>query len=482
MKELIRKVQFAWRDTRKPRWYDWTVFGLTALFIFCSFMFGDILITTSNGINFWDCVAKGNLLDFYKVNYHQFFGQPDTYCASYEFPIYVLFGLWDFPLWIASRFFKVDILSSIPALIWAKSILVVYLAGAAVTLYRICIQLKMSADRSKWAVYLFVSTTIVFACTLFESQYDIVSVFFTLLGILCLLKKKTIPFLLLFSIAISMKLFALFIFIPLLLLSEKRMIRLAAKLIAGLGVLGICKLLFRHAPLYKASTSGLDNGMFGRLWAAGMPSSYATASFFAILLVFICIFAYLQDHLSEEEFGRYVIYIPLVTYSAFFAFVFSHPQWIVILSPYIAVAMMQNVRRLKISLFVDMLFSGTYLLLMYMDFYWCYGTGVIDYIKIIPTLFGGVNASARRFANVSELLAAFQVDGRLMPLLCGVYVASLAAFLILNFPFRQKPEAVTDSAENSDGIHPVDRSVVWLRTVIIVPFALLSILSYYWMK
>ncbi|MDE7479199.1 MAG: hypothetical protein K2M91_14905, partial [Lachnospiraceae bacterium] len=41
--------------------------AVVALLFFYSFMYSDILITTSFGINFWDVLFSGNIFRFYEV-------------------------------------------------------------------------------------------------------------------------------------------------------------------------------------------------------------------------------------------------------------------------------------------------------------------------------------------------------------------------------------------------------------------------------
>ena len=79
-----------------PTKSEWGLFlAVTAVFFFQYFYF-DIAVTTQQGMNFWDCVRSGNLMEFYNVNYgvgaltHFDFG--DT--SMYYLPLYLVFAVW----------------------------------------------------------------------------------------------------------------------------------------------------------------------------------------------------------------------------------------------------------------------------------------------------------------------------------------------------------------------------------------------------
>jgi hypothetical protein len=441
--------------------------------LFFTYLYGDILITTSDGINLWDVLFKGNLLDFYRDNYHYFFGPNISYSANYDFPIYIIFGFWDFPLWVLKKFFNIITLNNIPALIWAKLIITAFFAGSLLTLYKIALQIKLSVNRAKWVVFTFATSALAFSSMYILNQYDIISVFFSLLGILMLMKKKTRMFVLFFAVAISMKLFAIFIFVPLLLLNEKKVWKLILNLLGGVSFLLIFKLIFLHAPMYSESTSPMSKFMFDRLWSNGIAANYYTASFFAIILVVCCIFCYIKTNLSEDLFNKYVIYIPLFIFSGFFSFIYFYPYWIVLLAPYLALVFYQNPKYLKINLLIDIIFSITFMVLSNLDFYWCYGPGSIDFLKIIPTIFGSVNPAQRKFPLAINFYNKFHITNTILPLLCGIFVACLASILFINFP-RENAEPQEECA--------VERSVMWIRTLIILPFAIVPLMCYYWLK
>ena len=87
---------------------------------------------------------------------------------------------------------------------------------------------------AKWAAYLFLSSAVVFVEIGLVGQLDVLAFPFLLLGIYYYQRKNYKKFILFFSIAISFKLFPLFIFIPLVLLYEKNVLKIIFKTLLAL--------------------------------------------------------------------------------------------------------------------------------------------------------------------------------------------------------------------------------------------------------
>jgi uncharacterized membrane protein len=91
-----------------------------------------------------------------------------------------------------------------------------------------------NSTKAKWLSAIFASSPIaVFAVFIF-GQYDIIGIFFTMLGFYYYVKDNRLRFSLFFSLAISVKYFALIPFLPLLLLKEKRILPLLKYILISL--------------------------------------------------------------------------------------------------------------------------------------------------------------------------------------------------------------------------------------------------------
>lgn len=165
-----------------------------------------------------DCLREGRLFDFYEVT------MQNPVCgveAFYFIPVYIVFAVWNLPAWIATRFMGVGIDNTF-CMLWSKGIVVFFSILSMWMLYRILAKIKY--EHLEYAVFLFASSLFLFVPALAISQYDVIHIFFTLWGIDLYVADEKISWrvLTVFSIAVSMKLFAFFPFLILVLLNEKR--------------------------------------------------------------------------------------------------------------------------------------------------------------------------------------------------------------------------------------------------------------------
>jgi Gpi18-like mannosyltransferase len=126
---------------------------------------------------------------------------------------------------------------------WWKTLLALFYIGSAIVIHKIAglIESPYKTKSSLVSTLFATSPFVIFSVFIF-SGYDVISVFFTLLGFYYYLKKDIKRFIFFFAIAISCKYFATILFFPLILMIEKRPIHITKYLILGsLAVaLGLC--------------------------------------------------------------------------------------------------------------------------------------------------------------------------------------------------------------------------------------------------
>ena len=94
IRNLYEKIQ--------KRNFLWKLGGISALLFFSLYLYSDICHTSIRGIVFWDTLFQGRLNEFYSYFYP---GVENSYFpsgvadASYDFLFYIIFAIWDFPLW-----------------------------------------------------------------------------------------------------------------------------------------------------------------------------------------------------------------------------------------------------------------------------------------------------------------------------------------------------------------------------------------------
>ncbi|MNW43900.1 hypothetical protein D3C74_211120 [compost metagenome] len=323
--------------------WDVVVFFVVLIISFFTFQHADILHTGGSSFTLLD----GFVSDFYEENAKRFG------FTNYLPSTYILFALWNLPLKLFGIIEAPHLTNIGNAIFWYKLLPSLFYAASAVVITKIGLALGASKKNSILMSLFWVSTPMAFFSQFIFGQYDIFTLFFTLLGVLYFLKKNQKLFILFFAIAVTFKYFPLFIFIPLLLLSEKKLQRLVLKFIAFLIPIGLQVLFFWGSPKFHEGVLGFSAN--ARMITAGLKiEGNITISFFIVLWAIVCAVAYMKDCKTSEEFNKWSIYIPLVTSTLIFSFVLYHPQWVLFATPFLAISTFLH-KRVSFFVMLDLL-------------------------------------------------------------------------------------------------------------------------------
>ena len=111
----------------------WAALGSFLVLYFFSLYYTDIYITYDNSMILMDCIRDGKILNFYEIS-----AQQNTMGtgAVYFISVYIIFLIWNLPIWVLTRFLGVSI-GHTGCLLWSKGLLIVFTAGSIWLLYRI---------------------------------------------------------------------------------------------------------------------------------------------------------------------------------------------------------------------------------------------------------------------------------------------------------------------------------------------------------
>lgn len=456
-------------DVSRPQKWEWILFGTLFFFLFSSYMYTDILYTTRHGLNLWDALFSGEIRNFYLLNKHAYISNGLTCSALYDFPIYIAFAIWNFPLWLLEHFAGVEVLNNPYTLLYAKSILILALWGCAWAVKKICKELHINEGHILWCQFLFISSSFVLSSLVLMSQYDVIGLFFTLLGVYYFIKEDNKKFVLWFAIAISFKLFAVLVFIPLILLTHKRVVSIFFHVLCGLSLILFTKLYFpQPVDVGNFLISSLRDCIKGPELGIGDMSIFVAG------YVTVCIYCYMKTIKDKKELEQYGIYIPFVTWMVFFMFTKPNPYWTILIAPYFAIMLFQNPGIFKINLFLHMAGSSVYVLAQMIQFPWCF-----SYQFIMPKMplanlikpFGPIKPSD----NFIDLGFEEQIPEMIelgIPIFLGIFVATSIMSLIINYP--SKKNSTIQNAEIQ-----IERSVIWSKILVGVGLVSFPILTYF---
>jgi hypothetical protein len=300
------------------------IFLISTIFSVLVFNQGDLSHTTKSSFAFLD----GHFLDFYDVN-KVIVGGNDY------FPLlYAVFAIWFIPLKLFG-FASDDSLgfALLPIeIVWAKLLLALFLFSTLLVVNLIARELFPNETKRQQVViftYL-LSPFALFAATVF-GQYDVIGLFFTLLGFLYYLRGNTGKFVLFFAIAISLKFFALVIFVPLVVLKYKSIWKILYLFaLSSLAVL-LQVILYSGSPVFRESAFRLLTSKTGN------ASNEQLTSFVAILFIIGCFYLW-RIKPNSESLAKHAVFAACASYGVMFEVVVWHPQWLIIMTPFFAMA------------------------------------------------------------------------------------------------------------------------------------------------
>ena len=308
---------------------DWIFFFVIAIFCYFIFLHGDILCTAGSSISY----LGGHIKDFYEYNPENNVEIMNNYLPS----TYILFAIWNIPIYL------LDLVScpvsfvenvSLFVKLWYKALPVLFFFASGFLILKIGEVLGFSLKKSKLLMYIFLTTPIAIFSPLIFGQYDSFTLFFTLLGVYFYFKDDAFKFVLFFGIAMTFKYFAFLIFLPLLLLREKKILK----------IFGFCFLFFVPAfleGLFYIGSKNFNIGVLGfkatnYLFKGELNLFFIHPSIFLMGWVFLLVFCYMKnfDVASKEEFFKWVIYVCNIVVFLVFGLSMWHPQWLIFMTPF----------------------------------------------------------------------------------------------------------------------------------------------------
>lgn len=333
----------------------WALLLIIPVGLFCIYLYTDIMETTMNGLKVWYLIfGEGHINDFYRELYPMVENAPQ---AGYDFFLYLVFAIWDLPLFIYEKITGISFSAHYITVLYAKMIVLFFMILASWQVYRLAYHVTEDKEKSMWTVFSFVFSITVFSPVMVTGNYDIISVFFTLCGINAYFDDKYKKFSLYFACAIACKMFALWVFIPLVLLKFKKLYQVILAGIAGISVIVLPRVLFGIMDSFNASVvhaaelvMNIDMTRPNKaeesmalshsyvindfMWSGEAPVFMPSVPLFFVFTFILWIGCWF----CKKELSKY----EKMFYSSLGMFIFflccdTYPYWIVLLAPYMAV-------------------------------------------------------------------------------------------------------------------------------------------------
>ncbi len=301
-----------------------TLYSLAFVFV----MNDDILHTGSSSMTLY----TNSLKDFYDINNVKYNGN------HYPFINYLLFGIWNFPIY----FFDIK-LSSIIFNIWQKLIIIPFYIGEILLINKIAKFLFDSKKSLLCSLFWATSPIVIFEHLIIGQTYSIV-ILSTLLGLYLLFKDKIFYACIAISFGVGFKYYPLLIFMPALLMIEKKPINLIFY-----GLITLIPNAITTLPFYKSENYINDVLKFSeidRLFGSSVefhkflifenPLSYSFKISFVIIFL-IYIYSYLYKFTDKNKYIVDSLYISLFITIVLFLFTSWIPYRMVMITPFLCI-------------------------------------------------------------------------------------------------------------------------------------------------
>lgn len=314
---------------------DYWVYGISLGLCFLLFKQSDLTLTNNASFAY----LYGHFGDFYDYNRPLFTG--NNYLPAF----YWIFTVWNIPLHLLGLTPEIStdtvMLSTQIQTIWSKLLLTIFFFGSIRLIKKIADQISgaknidQTNEENLAPNYLFATSPIAIFAVFIFSGYDIFGVFFTLLGLHAYFAKSWKWFVFWFSVAISFKYFAALIYLPLVLLIEKRILHLALYGLLGLVFSIIQFWMYWHSEAFHLGIFGMISD---KTSGHGVSPRFMLANVFYVALCLYLYFSKFDFKVNAYAWYRRAIFICVLAYALFFSWTLWHPQWLVIITPFICLA------------------------------------------------------------------------------------------------------------------------------------------------
>jgi len=448
------------------RWWDAVILLLICAFCFLCYEMRDLYHTAGCSYGFLD----GHFADFYDYLAESGIAEDGTVGlhASYLPTIYLLFALWNIPMKLFGIVPSATAALGIVPIMWAKLLPCLAFFASGYFVYRIGRLAGMEERKAKVLLYVYLGSPVAVFSQFVLGQYESILVLLTVMGVFFWLQRKHTGFLLCFMAAVTVKYTALILFLPLLMLREKNIMKIVGNICLVFALFALEYLLFRSSPAFSAYAFGVGGSgdavtgyitnasIFTGFYLGGELRYVVYLTYLAF--AFVCAYAYFTQPKDRGEECSYAFYLLGLALASFFCLSKWHPHWLMLAVPFWAVSALLH-RNTKVFMAVDLLFGVLFIL-----FTVCQFDSVCDEVMlekgVLKYLLPGGKLSA--VSDMKEYMGVLDMSVEL-----SLLTAVMAVYGFFNHPKYAAKDPNT----------AVDPSIRWMRARLILPVAMFVLVS-----
>ncbi|MDE6744128.1 MAG: hypothetical protein K2J95_09645 [Lachnospiraceae bacterium] len=430
-----------------------------------TFYYCDINSNIRQGINVWEALFSGQFFHYYSINLKSLENGEMIHPANYDMVMNILMGIWQLPLYILEKILNTNIQNYTLAKIWGELYPIIAIVYSGKILRKIALEISMSNEQAENAVFMFLTGTYALTVAGVIGQADTIGIMFILLAMENLIKDNQRRFLFFFIIAAQCKFFALFIFIPIILLREKNLFKIALQTFAPLLVSFLIDLPFKMIdPLGTASKKTRLHAMLYDMTENRISLMGVDISVIFIVFSVICLFAYLHNKPEKPDLGKWYLYLGLCSILSTLVCYRDYPYWLIYVSPFISILIFLKRENLLRRVLLETIASLS-LTVGFLIFF--HGSYAVNYL-LLQQIYPADIINVEKINSVYDIIMTENYCNA-WTLTYGIFIAWAIGFLISYFPDRVEngENELIDKEKNEN--HETDSKqihlLLWLRAI-----------------
>ena len=316
---------------------DRLIVGL--LFLFAVFVISqqyDLFMTSKMAFRMKDSFLSGHFTDYVGDAYfRELDNQSSTMLFTYNYNFFFVFivAILLIPF---MPFYNGEITYSddvYPIVLYLSVVIALLILVAVKLIQKISKECGMGDRYGENAKTIFITSSLLIYVSVAFGQLDILYVLVMLSALIFYYRKNYIVFSAIMSLAVAMKMLPLMVFVPLILLSNKRVKDLAINFVVVMIMPVISKLLFANNSGYNA-VNAITNEKYSFMDRLVVMSIGDSIAIFVLLFAVISIAAYFHkaDVDNKKEMLHKSMLLIFIVYGCFAAFVDWNQQWLIPIS------------------------------------------------------------------------------------------------------------------------------------------------------
>lgn len=287
------------------------------------------------------------------LNFYEYARSAGIRELTYMPATYVTYAIWNLPL-------KLTMLVRYPmpeaaygVILWYKLLLVLFYTGCGVLVYSIAREMGMNTRKAKLCMYGAVTMPVGFFLQFSYGQVMVMPVFFILLGFYYYLKDSRFYYILWFAVAIAYQQLAWVFILPLLLLKEKRLLKLLVNIVCAGAVFSLEYVIYAGRPMFLANVKLFDPGL---PFPAGMDNGIFFIQYVIFFWILVLGWAYFTYPKKKEELAAFGLFFIGLAGAVTLGFYDWRPEQFFFLVPFTVLGAFIH-RDTKIFMILDILWA-----------------------------------------------------------------------------------------------------------------------------